>query len=530
MGIMHAAWRRRNGRAMSFVAFLMLIMVTYALADDGRTKHPDDPNSTTGAPSLYFCQVLDAQAFGPTIDSAISQDPDEAVAPSWTRVGAIADGASVLVLRVGRTDGQPINDTVTISLYHSNTTLNPQKTGPAFPQTATFIGFVLPFDPTDDRLGFPLLPAPDYNDGAPTLVSFASSDEKIAYYCPPADFMFGQEASEVVHAQVTVGTLVVGTCDIQLKRSPVVFAHGVCSSMAAMTDMQNSLLKAVPGLDTDNFDYSAHNTDGYDTNIPLVKSEIASQIANERSKGFAATRVDWVAHSMGGDLAKWYASDIPAFRPVSRARAGWSGGPDFVWGGCPFKRNDDFGLGDLRRVVTLDSPLDGSPLADTIYTNFSYNQVNLVLITASSVLHGNGCACYDLGALTFTSSTLESYHPWVSWFPVVGEAAPDSVPSDLLNGSSIVTVLTSLYGDTVTQLVIGGYLLDATISDYVVLLTSSNDCQALAHQALVHDTVHTQATVGARFGPLAKEALDMEYATPEDSGYVAGCDFANPSF
>ena len=65
-----------------------------------------------------------------------------------------------------------------------------------------------------------------------------------------------------------------------------------------------------------------------------------------RAAGIAVTQADFVGHSMGGLLARLYAGDAdPA---------------------VPFKRPDNLGLGDIHKLITLDSPHLGSELANAL--------------------------------------------------------------------------------------------------------------------------------------------------------------------
>jgi hypothetical protein len=66
-----------------------------------------------------------------------------------------------------------------------------------------------------------------------------------------------------------------------------------------------------------------------------------------RVNGIAATQVDFVGHSMGGLLARLY---IGEYSP--------GGGPLYL-----YKRDDNLNAGDVHKLITLDTPHQGSELA-----------------------------------------------------------------------------------------------------------------------------------------------------------------------
>ena len=489
-------------------------------------------SGTTTGPVLAI-EIIDAQAFTPNAAPGIDNDPASDVdAKTWYRTGAFTDGASVLVIRIKNAGETPI----TLSLKLSNPFSK-------IPQTAEYLGSLHAYRPERENKGFPALPAPNHNLKDPTTASPGptSNGSVIAFYRPPNNFLFGaSDGSTPKDTQSVVITVTAGSAgpiskDIALWRPVTVLSHGVKSDSSAMATIFDKI--GDDKLMVDNLDWSDLNTSGYDVVLPRLKNEITNNILKKwRDKGIAATRVDWVGHSMGGALAKWCASDIPQFfssQPLLHTRDGWADAPDFVWTNAQkYARPDNFGIGDLRRLVTLDSPLAGSEIGEKIYTRMSFATLHALSIDLfHTTAPDAGCAAYDLGSQAFTSALLKTKHPQVSWYPIVGKAAP--ADTDRITGSTVGSIATVLFGElgnlgeTYSAKKI---LLDNNVSDYIVLITSQNDGQPTAKQLLLDNMVHTEATDDSRIMDPLMKVLDRYYKDSAQPGYTAGCDIANSSF
>ena len=88
--------------------------------------------------------------------------------------------------------------------------------------------------------------------------------------------------------------------------------------------------------------YKATNARNLSTNFPKVQGFVREGLIDARDMAYAATQADVVAHSMGGLLTRLYV------------------------GSDQFKRPDNFGLGDVHRLVTLDTPHFGSGLGNLL--------------------------------------------------------------------------------------------------------------------------------------------------------------------
>ena len=91
--------------------------------------------------------------------------------------------------------------------------------------------------------------------------------------------------------------------------------------------------------------YYGSNAAKFSQNMGMVRSAIAAAVQKARSQGIAATQADVVGHSMGGLLSRLYVSK---------------------YAGAPYSRNDNFLAGDIHKLITVDTPHQGSPLATVL--------------------------------------------------------------------------------------------------------------------------------------------------------------------
>ncbi|MDE2503651.1 MAG: alpha/beta fold hydrolase [Burkholderiales bacterium] len=124
-------------------------------------------------------------------------------------------------------------------------------------------------------------------------------------------------------------------------RPPVVLIHGLWSDPGTWA---NAVWDRNPNSSyfLDRADYKSTNASHFSVNYPLVQGFVADGLQLARDAGYAATQVDVVGHSMGGLLTRLYA------------------------GSPAFQQPENFNKGDVRRLVTLDTPHDGSNLANLI--------------------------------------------------------------------------------------------------------------------------------------------------------------------
>ncbi len=129
------------------------------------------------------------------------------------------------------------------------------------------------------------------------------------------------------------------TASLAIVRPPLLLVHGLWGNPSSWPSLWD---RAGEFYVTHRADYSGTNAANYSTNFPLVQLFVADALQMARDNGYAATQADVTAHSMGGLLTRLYV------------------------GSREFKRPDNFDLGDVYRLVTLDTPHFGASTANLL--------------------------------------------------------------------------------------------------------------------------------------------------------------------
>ena len=156
-------------------------------------------------------------------------------------------------------------------------------------------------------------------------------------------------------------------------RPPVVLVHGLWSNGATWSDDFN---REDAFRTTEPADYAGTNASRFSANNTRVKTSAAAALSKMRRKGWAATQVDVVGHSMGGLLTRLYTN------------------------ATDYKRPDNLDAGDVHRLVTLDTPHWGSSFANLLVAlhNGTAAEAARVEATVRTLTDGNllGGAVCDL--------------------------------------------------------------------------------------------------------------------------------------
>ena len=303
---------------------------------DGRVDTTDrNPTFVFGAPGVYTTRLTAANHAGSSVtttvvtivaspegldavdpnpellnrDGTITQNPSRVAASTRIAVGAAADGATRLVFRYAApaagqvtfslAGGSPANDGGFLASASSERAAS--VTVPAAPVGAGFLGFAIYLVPDDFNLpsGF------ETSHDRPFTVTASFTPE-------------GGPASPPV------------PLSLNLYRPPIVLLHGLWSNSSVWT----MPLIDLPYLDipTPFADYRHTNADRLAVNLEVPELAVQRVLAWDRDQRIAATRADFIAHSMGGLLARLWVADSQYAAP------------------------GNFEAGDIHKLITLDTP------------------------------------------------------------------------------------------------------------------------------------------------------------------------------
>ncbi|MEE8458273.1 MAG: alpha/beta fold hydrolase [Phycisphaerales bacterium] len=285
-----------------------------------------------GEPRGFLFRVVDVELLDPVLSLMSGLDVTTdlqvlATTPGRPVIGAAADGVTRIVVRIS---GLPGPGEVELRLFDEVGGTN----GVGTLRTPGGIEDVTTLD----------VPVTVLSDGRAMA---------IAVYVAPADFIRdGADSTQAIrHVRLDAtyqapgaGGPVLVSQQILLRRPPVLLLHGLWS---------NSATWKMPIANDDRFlvfahDYEVTHAQNFTDNLIQPRRGVQRALMMARRRDFAATQADVVGHSMGGLLTRMYISDVYG---DSRAT---------------YRRRDNFGAGDVNRLISLDTPHKGSPLANVL--------------------------------------------------------------------------------------------------------------------------------------------------------------------
>lgn len=159
--------------------------------------------------------------------------------------------------------------------------------------------------------------------------------------------------------------------DLEIVRPPVVLIHGLWSDSRSW---RRSYLRNTATHTTVLADYAGSAAASFSANDGVLEPRVAEAVDGVRRKGYAATQADVLAHSMGGILTRRFAASGTYLRP------------------------NNFAQGDIRRLITLNTPHWGSSFANLLVSLHAVdaNTATKVESTVMDLTHGDmrlGAVC-----------------------------------------------------------------------------------------------------------------------------------------
>jgi hypothetical protein len=207
---------RKNHRFAFLTLTAVVIFALPARAQESRSSASSNQEA--------YIEIIDAQAAHPNMKGGIDVNPAILNAKGSLCNGALADGASVLIIRLHPKSGQVPNGTqINVSIK------NPL--GGAYKQTADFNGSLWPYSPGTSGFGFPAVPAGDTvaptDLTALTVQSIDATGTCIFYYRPPNNFWFGYNHKDIPITLSIQCSQWSTHAVIKLTRTSIIVAHGI---------------------------------------------------------------------------------------------------------------------------------------------------------------------------------------------------------------------------------------------------------------------------------------------------------------
>jgi pimeloyl-ACP methyl ester carboxylesterase len=224
---------------------------------------------------------------------------------------------------------------------------------------------------------------------------------------------------------------------LTLYRPPVMFLHGVWSNDQTWVYAIENDSRFVVHTE----DYESTNSWRLVANLGEPRAGVATALNKLRTQGIAATRADVIGHSMGGLLSRLYISE---------------------YRNADYFRNDNFQVGDIHKLITLDTPHKGTELANLLIDEYGVPTAYGAIATGAGIFLDMCVICGSVADMRMGSDVmLEMPAAVVPAHAIVG-----------VGGSDVLTL--------------SGIALDAVDSDLVTLINTFDELSFGSQQ---HDLI-----------------------------------------
>lgn len=173
-----------------------------------------------------------------------------------------------------------------------------------------------------------------------TILSVTPSEITVKYRHPFYLLSNGSNKNLTIgiYNKLNSNNLVSVKFNLEVLPAPVLMVHGIWANKSSFETMEAQLHKSGYSKTlTERADYEDSNSKSFLFNLPVISDKIKAFTNKIRASGISCGRIDYVAHSMGGLLGRMYLES-------------------------------DSYRGDLRRMITVNTPHSGSEFANEIAT------------------------------------------------------------------------------------------------------------------------------------------------------------------
>ncbi|HWQ69291.1 MAG TPA: putative Ig domain-containing protein [Patescibacteria group bacterium] len=293
-----------------------------------------------------------------------------------------------------------------------------------------------------------------------------------------------------------IATSTQSIANITLVRPPIILVHGLWSNRKqAWVDshFESELRNALPGIRL--FGPSYPNAKHFSANSGVILNEILNAKRTLHGEGIAVTQVDLFGHSMGGLLSR-------------------------IWAGASqYRRSTNYNEGDINKLVTIDSPHDGSYFANAV----------IVLLTDLAGSRPLDAALLIVAARAFGYPLDEgAVEDLMTISPAIAaiNAAPTNAPSHAIIGDFVWEVDLSLLPGTLGDFFKVLKLFNFNTSPDIIpgssdlLITTANQSGGLTSPASsTFNHFHTGATSNPA---VVDQAIELLNAAPDQDLFRRG--------